>query len=34
MFKEDMSEMENQEEFKDDVIKRLKNKVEGFKRVG
>ena len=31
MFKEDMSEMEEQDEVRDDVIKRLKNQVEGLK---
>ena len=31
MFKEDMSEMEEQDEVRDDVIKRLKNQIEGLK---
>ena len=31
MFKEDISEMEEQDEVRDDVIKRLKNQVEGLK---
>ena len=31
MFKEDKSEMEEQDEVRDDVIKRLKNQVEGLK---
>ena len=31
MFKEDMSEMEEKDEVRDDVIKRLKNQVEGLK---
>ena len=31
MFKEDASEMEEQDEVRDDVIKRLKNQVEGLK---
>ena len=31
MFKEDTSEMEEQDEVRDDVIKRLKNQVEGLK---
>ena len=31
MFKEDMSEMEEQDEVRDDVLKRLKNQIEGLK---
>ena len=31
MFKEDMSEMEEQDEVRDDVINRLKNQIEGLK---